>query len=133
MSGANRPVSSAFGPRSKLSRVKAWAALFAAFIQAFVIQTHIHFDLNWNVSASVAHATNAVPSLFDSLALSTGTDADHCLICHEQMSGGRSLAIDAAHLLPPNAAIFVALYAEALSASYGIISHSWQGRGPPRV
>lgn len=104
-------------------------ALAAIVIQAFVVQVHVHF----NVDLRASLVTEAAPSLFDSQALSTGGDADNCLICHEQMSGGRALAIDAAHLLPPNAAIFVALYAEALSAAYGIISHSWHGRGPPWV
>ncbi|MFZ1990637.1 MAG: hypothetical protein WAW96_12795, partial [Alphaproteobacteria bacterium] len=129
-----RPVSRTFVvERQQLRRPTAWLALFAVLIQAFAVQTHIHFDADWNASASLVHAINLAPNLFDSSALSTESDADHCLICHEQMSGGRALAIDAAHLLPPNAAIFVALYAEALSAAYGIISHSWQGRGPPRV
>ncbi|HXZ68354.1 MAG TPA: hypothetical protein VEH07_07185 [Alphaproteobacteria bacterium] len=112
-------------------RFALWAALFAIFVQAFVVQIHVHFDADTSIAA--AHAQNALPGVFDPSALMAGNDVDHCLICHEQMSGGRALAIDAAHLLPPNAAIFVALYADALSAAYGIISHSWQGRGPPRI
>ena len=112
-----------------LPRPAVLLALAAVLVQAFVIQTHIHFDADLNASL----VTKTAPSLLDSWALSTGGDADHCLICHEQMSGGRALTINAAHLLPPNAAIFMAFYAEALSAAYGIISHSWQGRGPPRV
>jgi hypothetical protein len=108
-------------------------AILALVIQAFVVQPHIHFDLDWSSLASLARGLAPTASVSDLADLQSGDDPDHCAICHEQMGGGRTVVLDGVHLLPPNAAIFIAVYAEALSAAYGIISHDWLGRGPPTV
>lgn len=106
------------------------AVFLALLIQAFVVQPHIHFDTNWGSFAALLDAGDAQIAAHQP-ALPGGDDVDHCPICREQMSGGRTLILHAAQLQPPNAEAYVALYATALCAAYGIISHSWQGRGPP--
>jgi hypothetical protein len=108
-------------------------ALFAILIQAFVVQTHVHFDANWTALAHWGDIATAAPEISDPADLTQGADPDRCLICHEQLAGGRTIVLDAIHLAPPGTAIFMGLYAEALSATYGIVSHSWHGRGPPQV
>lgn len=133
MGEAGRQGLNAIGARPRrLPTVTVFFALAAILIQSFLVQTHIHFGADLNAATSLAGGPSAA-GVVDLSALTSRSDIDRCLICHEQMSGGRVLAVDAVHLLPPNAAIFLSLYAEALCATYGIISHSWQGRGPPRI
>jgi hypothetical protein len=108
-------------------------ALFAILIQAFVVQTHVHTDVDWNALADASHGVGLSQQVSDPSGLPSKTATDHCTICHQQLSGGRSVVLDAATLLPPNAAIFAAFVAEALSSGFGVVSHNWNGRAPPAL
>jgi len=131
MLGFTRPLLITADLRGARPPLPVVAALFALLIQAFLVQPHIHFDTNWGALAA-ARAHSAAQGAELPAPASEG-DVDHCLICHEQMSSGGTIVIDVVSVLPPNAATIVASYAEALCAAYGIISHSWQGRGPPHA
>jgi hypothetical protein len=107
----------------------AYLALLAIAIQAFVVQTHMHFD--WGRSTtSLASILAAPQSVYDPSTLPSG-DVDHCLICQAQVSGGRLDTISQADLIVLPTSVAAALSIEALCAAFVISSHSWQGRAPP--
>jgi len=111
----------------------AHLALLAIAIQAFVVQTHVHFDADFSAIASVGDAAHRTLSLTDPTGQPHSNDRDHCPICHEQMSGGRSIVLEGIVLKAPTTTVFVALCVEALSLAFRIVSHTWHSRGPPSL
>ena len=120
------------GSSIKFDRVGTCLVLLALAIQAFVVQIHVHFaeDPALAVLASGRDTAASFNSLF---SLPTGGDVDQCPICQAQVGGGRLDAIQPAVLALPTAAVASAIAIEALSIAFAVLSHSWQGRAPPRL
>ena len=120
------------GSSIKFDRVGTCLVLLALAIQAFVVQIHVHFaeDPALAVLASGRDTAASFNSLF---SLPTGGDVDQCPICQAQMGSGRLDEIQPAVLALPIAAVGSAIAIEALSTSFAVLSHSWQGRAPPRL
>jgi hypothetical protein len=109
-------------------------ALFAVLIQALDVQTHVHFDVDWHGLAAVSQGVGTSQQVGDPSQQPNGTNTDRCPLCQQQLSGGRTVVLDAASFVPPpNNAIFTTLAAEPLSSSFEIVSHGWHSRGPPSV
>mgnify|MGYP001240489094 CR=1 FL=1 len=115
------------GSRAAVKRpALTFAALLAVFLQAFVVQTHVHVVPAPVAAVEVAGATTHAASE----RASTARDAPAlCVICQTMATSGTALLghaaaliIDTAHADQPREAAQVALQ---------ITSHSWQSRAPP--
>jgi hypothetical protein len=110
-------------------------ALFAAvgfFLQAFVLQTHVHLLAR---QASLAGAGKLVVTSFLSspkVPLSKDDPAD-CPLCHADTLNGALISPASPVLLLP---IVLGLKQDAqavVSLRVLKLSHNWQGRAPPRI
>lgn len=102
-------------------------ALLAIFLQAFVVQTHVHVS-GATYTASYAQLSGGGHGL--SIDVSTGGDHQvACVICQAMATAGTALM--------PNAAIVAATVQSnadavlALAQAPRVHSHSWQSRAPP--
>jgi hypothetical protein len=103
------------------------AALVAVFIQAFVIQTHIHETAPFRATAFERAADHEAPG-------HTHVSATHkqagCITCIAFASAGVSLATDAFTLIASlNATTAAATL--AIRQAPRAISYSWRSRAPP--
>lgn len=115
------------GSRAAANRpALTFAALLAVFLQAFIVQTHVHVVPAPVAAIELAGATTHAASA----RASTARDAPAmCAICQTMAASGTALLDQASTLLintpreeQPREAPQVALQ---------ITSHSWQGRAPP--
>jgi hypothetical protein len=111
----------------------AMLAFLAIAIQSFVVQTHIHVHFDWDALASIAHGLTLDRTAASEPAQLPSSSDVNCPVCQQQAANGHAALFDAAQLAPANFAVLFVHVAEALSASFVIVSHSWQGRAPPAL
>ncbi|MBL8546636.1 MAG: hypothetical protein JNL81_09225 [Hyphomonadaceae bacterium] len=104
-------------------------ALLAVFLQAFVVQTHVHVS-------GTTYAAGYTQQIGDAHDLSVDASAggDHqvsCVICQAMSTAGTAMlpgaAIIAASLQSSADAII------ALALAPRVHSHSWRSRAPPSI
>jgi hypothetical protein len=101
----------------------AFAALLAVFLQAFIVQTHIH--------APIASVNAGVELAVDNHEHATAT-RDHraaCSLCQALAAGGAAPLPSVTALIAANAP--AAPEAIAYWAAPRAHSHSWRSRAPP--
>jgi hypothetical protein len=101
--------------------------MLAVFLQAFVVQTHVHAFAPLNTaaierSASVDHASGAHASL--------GHEQAGCIICQIFASSGRAALPDMATIAVQTNASYETAALEIRRAPRAV-THSWQSRAPP--
>jgi hypothetical protein len=115
---------------------RSWVALFAmlAFaLQVQLTQTHIHNP----------NALSAIDQLASKLVAKSGKssggpiknaplDDSSCPICQAVGHSGQFVTPSAMALALPNFAVALVPLAIAVPAARDSVSHSWQGRAPPR-
>lgn len=112
-------------PTSWRRRVFTLAALFAVFLQSFVIQTHIHTP-SLVIGAEQGAAHDPEPSF-------NATAADQksmCALCQALSNSGATITGSAVLL---DAEISSASHLIALSLAPRTLSHFWQSRAPPSL
>jgi hypothetical protein len=105
------------------------AALFAVFLQALAVQTHVH-AYGFASAPIAAQVSGGNDALDDSAHASVAHAQTLCVICQALASSGRALV--------PEAPV-IAFVASATSAVAAIeirdapraIAHAWQSRAPP--
>lgn len=104
-------------------------ALLSIFLQAFVVQTHVHVS---GATYSSASYTQQAGHASDELTIDVSSAGDHqvaCVICQAMATAGTALT--------PSAAIISATVASnadavlALAQAPRVHTHSWQSRAPP--
>ena len=111
-------------PRWRLALVQLVLAVFV--LQTYVIQTHIHFS-----PAVLAQLTGKSESHHDHWP--ANDDPANCPLCQEIIHSGSFVTPTVQFLLPPTLAVStITLIDQALPFIFAP-SHSWQGRGPPRI
>lgn len=102
-------------------------ALLAVFLQAFVVQTHVHvsgstYSVNYSQQSGAAH----------DLSIDANAAGDHqvaCVICQAMTTAGTATL--------PSAAIIAATVSTnadtilALAQAPRVHTHSWRSRAPP--
>jgi hypothetical protein len=131
---------------SRVRRASSWRQLLpmlmlvAFALQSYVTQTHIHFaghvvtgGFTFPDDESKSVADKAPGSGSDHDKYPPADDPANCPICQEIMYAGHYVAPAAVHVvlisLPVSTIAVVAAVPHRLFA----LSHSWQGRAPPRV
>lgn len=114
------------GPAVSLWRRQAFtlAALLAIFLQAFVVQTHIHTPV-----APIALSAAETGGHGDQHVVSASDHPRICAICQVLSSSSAAPLPDAAAALVAERTSAVALVALALAPR--TISYFWQSRAPP--
>ena len=117
-----RPVS-----RPALARLLliVFAAL-ALFLQSYAAQTHFHERSSVTASAQLQAGTGGKHHQ------PAGDDSDSCPLCHSFYSGQYVTPSLAAWFLPI-LAVSIIDATTGVSPHYDTVSHSWRGRGPPRI
>jgi len=110
-------------------------------LQSFVTQTHVHFapavasafaDVAGAKGSSAADHRQARPS--DGRRPGpTDDDPANCPLCQEILYAGNFVAPADIALLPPALAVSTIAPATPAVVHVWAISHSWQGRAPPRA
>jgi hypothetical protein len=122
------------GFRRSLGRQSALLfALLAIAVQAFVVQTHVHFisQYGWTppVHGAAEPATASIGD--DELGLTQQEALAACPVCQAQATGGRA-DLSIGPLLPVLAERIPALIvAQAFVRELGAVSHIWRSRAPP--
>jgi len=101
-----------------------FAALLAVFLQAFVVQTHIH---------AFGIAAPAIERSVDGADDGHIASAEHertCVVCQALLSNGRALLPSTAEAAPKPALVAVAAPLALPQTPHGV-SHSWRSRAPP--
>jgi len=104
------------------------AALLAIFLQAFILQTHVHAFAPVGVGNYARAAEHVSPPVLE-LASHQELQAAACALCQAQ-SGGRALAPTAQAIGVERAGAFVQPAPGARHVALAA-SHSWQSRAPP--
>jgi hypothetical protein len=129
MTGKRRSADRIFTRRTGVRAAFTLAALLAVFLQAFVVQTHIHTSglltqpayervADDSASGDGAHATAAL---------------DHqqgCVICQALAANGGAALPDAAFVAATTNAAYETAALEIRRAPRAV-THSWQSRAPP--
>jgi hypothetical protein len=129
MTGKRRSADRIFARRTGVRAAFALVALLAIFLQAFVVQTHIHTS---GLLAPPTYERTADARASDDAAHATAA-IDHqqgCIICQALAANGSATLTDAAHV----AAITNASYEIAaleIRRAPRAVTHSWQSRAPP--
>lgn len=106
----------------------SFAALLAVFLQAFVVQTHVHglptaaFSQTFELPADAADGSHEQAS-------AGGNHQSACAICQALAAAGAAALPDAAFLTATNHGGELAKLALALAPLAP--AHSWQSRAPP--
>jgi hypothetical protein len=118
---SDRPFRAAKGRTATL-----FAALLAVFLQAFVVQTHIHVapvaPINLGFERSVDASSDAHVSL-------ANDDQRFCAVCQALAAGGAATLPTAASLISSDAVGEQAIL--AIAAAPRAHTHSWRSRAPP--
>lgn len=105
------------------------AALLAVFLQAFVVQTHVHA---FALGAPAIERTQENASHTDSADVVSAHHAAVCAFCEALRSGGRTILPPVVEIVGERQ-VLVEAYARALPATPQIISHAWRSRAPPQA
>lgn len=112
-----------------MPHLRSAIALFMLLIftaQSYLLQTHIHAQSFSNQAVTVAHAI-AMPQ-GDKAPL----DADQCPLCQEAAHSGSYILPGAAAALPVTVSFTLIPLAVPRTFFARAITHTWQGRAPPR-
>lgn len=102
-------------------------AALALFLQSYAVQTHFH-----------EHSTVSAQTVSQAVSQSgkhhapAGDDTDNCPLCHSFYSG-QYVAPSLASWFLPLLAVSIIDTVTGVSPHYDAVSHSWRGRGPPRI
>jgi hypothetical protein len=112
--------------------------VFLAFaFQSYVTQTHIHFAhesaVNIFAAAEKAPASAQAPGKQNPDKYPPNDDPANCPICQEVMHSGAYVMPDFVALLLPSQPISIVPISIALPAIIETVTHTWQGRAPPRA
>jgi hypothetical protein len=102
----------------------ALVALLAVFLQAFVVQTHVHGPAPIRIGIERPSADH--PELH---ALAGDEHQIACALCQTLASAGAATLPSAASVLASGAASTAAIIAIALAPR--ALSHAWRSRAPP--
>ncbi|HEY5336778.1 MAG TPA: hypothetical protein VIJ85_01120 [Rhizomicrobium sp.] len=112
-------------------------SLIAFALQSYLTQTHIHFATSqaFGISSNdtfvpaAKHGTEkTVPA-----KNAPSNDDPNCPICQAAMHSGQFVTPSAVAFILPSEAASIVLIVTAVLTANRTISHSWQGRAPPRV
>ncbi|HVW74556.1 MAG TPA: DUF2946 family protein [Rhizomicrobium sp.] len=98
-------------------------ATLALFLQSYAVQTHFHARSMVSMQAASQTGKHHAPA---------GDDSDNCPLCHSFYSG-QYVAPSLASWFLPLLAVSIIDTATGASPHYDAVSHSWRGRGPPRI
>ena len=113
--------------RAKAGPVRLAITLFAllAFaLHGYVTQTHIHLTQAMSAKLGVPAEHDKYPSK---------DDPSNCPICQEILHAGAFVTPSAAALLLPSFTVSTIALVIDTPAAITTLSHSWQGRAPPRA
>jgi len=102
-------------------------AALALFLQSYAVQTHFH-----ERPAASVQAFNQSGNQTGNHHAPVTDDSDNCPLCHSFYSG-QYVAPSLASWFLPLLAVSVIDTATGVSPHYDTVSHSWRGRGPPRI
>jgi hypothetical protein len=104
-----------------------FAALLAVFLQAFVVQTHIHASPFAPINLSFERSVDA--SGGDTQVSAAGDHQRFCAICQALAAAGAATLPSGASLISTDSAGEQAIL--ALTLAPHAHTHSWQSRAPP--
>jgi hypothetical protein len=103
------------------------AAALAVFVQAFVVQTHIHAFVP--LAPSYQHAAGIDPGVHAQPS-ARGEERSACALCAALAASGRAVLASGPLVGVLASAAFAVASPEPPLAPYSL-SHSWQSRAPP--
>ena len=106
---------------------RQWVALFALLAFAFqaqITQTHIHISPASGIAMADKSAHRIAPAK---------NDSGSCPICQAVLHSGQFVSPSAVAMALPTVAVAFIPLAIAAKAARETVSHSWQGRAPPRA
>lgn len=101
----------------------AWVAMLAVFLQAFVVQTHVH---------AMTQGAAGIEQTQSSGGQHVTAGAEHalsCALCHALATHGAAPIPSATSVLALERTSEAAILALALAPR--VISHAWRSRAPP--
>jgi hypothetical protein len=125
-------------------RVLSGVAVLIAFLfQSFVTQTHIHFPGTTdrfdgiNIALGKQDAAKAAPLKASAHKpaqnkKSPADDTSNCPLCQASALSGAFVTPAAIVFVLPSLPLSIAPAIISLAAADAFVSHSWQGRAPPR-
>jgi hypothetical protein len=120
---SDRPVRAA-----KERSATLFAALLAVFLQAFVVQTHVHAAPIAPINLSFERSVDAGSEAHVSVA---NHHQRFCAICQALAAGGAATLPAAASLISSDAVGEQAIL--AIAAAPRAHTHSWRSRAPPSI
>ena len=112
-----------------IRQIIAAALLLVFSVVNFAVQTHIHGTFIVDSTAGIAGQVVSGPGP----AIPADNDLEHCSLCQEFTSSGSFTMPTALAVIVPGVAAEAVLPAIVGSVSGHLLSHSWQGRGPPAI
>lgn len=112
-------------------------ALITFALQSYITQTHIHFASTQAFGLSgdnfVPTAKPATGKTAPSKQTPSNDDPANCPLCQAAAHSGQFVTPAAIGFSLPSEAIAIVPLAIAVLAASASVSHSWQGRAPPRI
>ena len=105
------------------------AALLALFLQAFLVQTHVHA---FALGAPAIERSQDDPAHADDGHVASTQHAAACVFCEALRSSGRSVLAAGAEIAGERQVVIEA-EALALPVTPRTISHAWRSRAPPQA
>jgi hypothetical protein len=135
---AKRIVARRAAPFARLSLTFLMLVAFA--LQTTVMQTHVHIGsvavtagFLEDLKIGNAAQPGAVKGTQPRDRFPTNDDPANCPICQEIMHAGQFVTPSAVALLLPTEPVSFVPISLAIPAFTEAVSHSWQGRAPPRI
>lgn len=133
---AMRKANRGFARRApSLARLSLIFVMLAAFaLQSTITQTHIHigsFSTTAGFSTDFKIAAKAVKGSQNRGPIDS--DPANCPICQEMMHAGQFIMPAALVFILPAQAVSLVPPSIAIPRVVETVSHSWQGRAPPRI
>ena len=104
----------------------------AFLLQSWAVQTHIHPVAGGAVAGIAKSAMPVAAGNHDKSNAPANDDPDNCPLC-QAFYAGQYVAPAALVFFLPMAAVSIIEIALGVTPHYDSVSHSWHGRGPPRV
>lgn len=106
--------------------------VLSLFLESYATQTHIH-NASELRGISVQHAqTIQVLQHGQKNRLPLSNDTDNCPLC-QLLYNGQYVTPSFAIYFLPKLVVSIIDAASSVSPHYDVVSHSWRGRGPPRI
>lgn len=116
------------GRRAK-SLAPLLAALLAVFLQAFVVQTHVHA---FALGAPAIERSQNDTSHAEGVHVVSAHHAAACVFCEALRSSARTILPPVVEIVGERQ-VLVEAYARALPATPQTVSHAWRSRAPPQA